>query len=1109
MSAIIATKLLPPYAGAKLVERPRLLNLFSQAEHRQLTVLTAPAGYGKTVLMVQMANIIQKPLVWYQLDEYDNDPAVFLQYLVTGVQEYFPGFGKEALQIIAQGGIEPHLRLLVVTIVQNLINQVADSLIIMLDDYHLITQPVIHRFVLELLQQLPVNIQVVIASRTALPFSLSRFSLRKDVYRIGMGELRYTRQEIGDFFAQRHEELPETLLEALEEKTNGWPAALRFLENSPSSIEDFLNNNEIQGIYDYLAAEVFDRQPKPVQEFLLATSIVDVMAPAFCDALLGRADSCQIVNFLEEQQLFLIPLAGKEKVYRYHQLFREFLQNRLGGKRQALLQRAALLAKEAGEAESAVEYLVTAGCAEDAINTIKEVGLRTLEHGGWQTVARWLEQLTVECVAADPWLSLYLAAVEVRRGRLAEAENWAQRAATLFASGENQAGLTESRLLAAQILRRRGHYIESLEILEQISLQFTDSPAMKPLTIPLEKALCLMLAGRFSESEMTLRAAIDIAKWNNIGYNMAHLLEGLGDILCLQGYYHKALQMYQEAAECSAERILPSYYMQDAISTIYQDWGEFEKAFDYAKRHVAIKENLGLNEALPSAYIQLASIHVDRSEWKLAEEYYNRAIQLIRDNNGERFYLALNLIFLAQCLNLQGRWLEARVKAEEALGEAQQQSGLVLAVCRSMGSVIFAQTGSITEAQEMLQTAIHDLEKMKFKKAICHAHAFQTWFYLTTGQATAMRQRAHKVLKLAAELNYLQMFLTYRVMFQPILKIGMEDGIEVTFVQRILVRQSEDALAMLLELAAHSDPEVRRRTIAPLAEIGSSPARERVLGLTGDPDREVRQLARLAAKRLGLPIVEESHVEFAAPLLQFATLGPLRIFLRMGEGVAVNWRTLKTRDLLAYLVHRGNPVSKEKILEDIWPDSDGENAAVIFHTTLYNLRKFLTKAGCQDNILYSGRCYQLRPDCFMSDRQQFQELVAAGLRADTDPESATALLEQAVLLYRGDYLEEMDYSWLLPQRENLSQLCIEARLRLANHYLKAQDYARAVAHLQAVEQKDPFAETAHSLLMSAYAQQGNRVAVKNQYQRLQGVLKKELGLEPSPEMSRLYCKLIR
>ncbi|NLP42164.1 MAG: tetratricopeptide repeat protein [Veillonellaceae bacterium] len=716
MTAMIVNKLRPPYFGAKLIERPQLWELILKSGNRQVVVISAPAGYGKTTLMVQLAGIMKKPLVWYQLDEYDNDPAVFLQYLVAGVEQYFPGFGKEVLQIIAHGKIEKHLRLLAVVFAQSLNKQIKGNLTVVLDDYHLITTPTIHRLMQELLQQLPDNVQILIASRMSLPFSISRLTLSGKVYHVGIEGLRYTSQEISNVFAKQHIELSETLLIQLEEKTAGWPAALHFLETSHSSIEAFLHNNEVQEIYDYLASEVFDRQPKEIQQFLEATSVLEVMTPDFCDLLLERSESYQILDSLARQQIFLTSLVGKKKTYRYHQLFREFLQERLGTRRQALLHRAALLFREAGEAESAVEYLVAADSYEEAIMIIKEVAQRTLNRGGWQTVARWLETLPIERVATDPWLSLYLGTVEVRRGRLAEAQSWASRATSLFAGNGDLSALTESRLLAAQILCRYGQFVKSLKILEEILGQISGSPCPLTLTVTLEKSLCLLMTGQVSEAEATLRSTIEIVKWNNEKYFLIHLLEGLGDLLYMQGNYHKALQTYQQAAELSLDRVLPSYYMQDSISTIYQDWGEFDKALDYAKRNVAIKENLGLDEVLPSAYIQLASIHADRGEWKQAEEQYNRAIQLIRDHNGGRFYLVLNLIFLAQCLGLQGRWIEARVKSEEALMEAKQLSGLALAVCRSVGSVVFAQTGSLREGADMLKEAIAALEKMKLKK---------------------------------------------------------------------------------------------------------------------------------------------------------------------------------------------------------------------------------------------------------------------------------------------------------------------------------------------------------------------------------------------------------
>ncbi|MEM5795724.1 MAG: hypothetical protein AAGU23_05555, partial [Bacillota bacterium] len=357
MPKIMASKLLPPYAGANLIERPRLVELLSRAGQRKATILTAPAGYGKTVLMVQLAAASKKPLVWYQLDDYDNDPAVFMQYLVAGIQQHYPAFGKDALLLVAQSGVAPRLRLLVTTVVNGLEKQAPGGLVIALDDYQVIREPVLHSFIEELLRHLPAGVQIVIASRTVLPLPLSRLNLRGEVCTVGWEELRFTRQEIGVFLARSRGETADEAIAAVERKTAGWPAALGLLGNSSATVAEFLADQGAQKIYDYLAVEVFDRQPEAVRTFLCGSSVLEEITPALCDQLLERTDSRAMLGFLEKQQLFLIPLTGKRQAYRYHDLLREFLRDRLGPERQTLLCRAGLLARQAGELESAVEYL--------------------------------------------------------------------------------------------------------------------------------------------------------------------------------------------------------------------------------------------------------------------------------------------------------------------------------------------------------------------------------------------------------------------------------------------------------------------------------------------------------------------------------------------------------------------------------------------------------------------------------------------------------------------------------------------------------------------------------------------------------------------------------
>ncbi len=1158
---IMLTKLLPPHVDAGMIERPRLLELLSPGERGRIVLLTAPAGYGKTVLMLQVAQSLDTPAVWYQLDSYDNDPSVFLQYLVTGIRRHLPDFGREVLQTTGQGSVSPRLRLLATALVNELTARAAEQgLTLVLDDYHTITEPTVHRLLQEFLDHLPPGVRVLVASRTAPPLSLSRLTIAGELVTIGADKLRFTRPEISAFVVQRQKVVPEQLIETLEARTAGWPAALRLAGlslsqgtaslppdrgrdrghpaknsagNSAEGAARGVVSDAIKNIYDYLAAEVLHQQPENVRSFLVATSVLDVMTAENCDLLLGRADSRQILGYLEKQQLFLIPLAGEEgeagatgatdagsgagasasaRAYRYHQLFREFLRDRLGAaERNSLLRRAAICAQRLGDLDGAVEYFIAAGAHKDSAVVIREAGEEAFRRGRWLTVARWLDSLPAESLLDDPWLLLYRGKVEIYRGRLGEAENWVARGAAILAAREDAVGVAESQLLQARILRGRGRFQESLELLEQAEPFLLQERKGRRFDLPLEKSLILFMTARFEDAEALLSKELAEAEREDDSYVIAHLAEGLGNVYYMLGDYAKALRTYRRGAEASPERVLSSYYALDSISTIYEDWGEIQRAFEYAKRNAEITEKLGLTEALPSAYIQLATIYADLGQLKVAEDYYRRAINLARENGSERFYLALNLTWLARCLGLQGRWVEARAEAEDALREASDQGSLVWAVCREVTAQVFMQSGSMEKGIELLRDALAFLENSGFRKAVCHGYITLAWAGFETGDRVLVEKYAPKSLELAARLNYVYYFLTSYDQLKPILSLGLEKGIEVTFIQRLLVRLGRVTLDLLLGLTAHPDPEVRKRAVVPLAEIGGPQAKKVIRRLLEDPDKEMRALCLSVSRRLGINAAVKRGPAEAKVSLLFECLGPLRVFAGGVEMASTNWRTVNTRDFLAYLMHRGEPVRRETILEDLWPESDPRRATPLFHTTLYYLREALDKA-CRrrDLIIYGNGQYQLVPECYATDRRRFEELLAAVAAADEEntPEAAAVHLEEAVALWRGEYLEDLDYGWILPIRENLRRLHIDARQRLGRFYLRKRDFSRAILHLRFLTQVSPFSEEGHRLLMTAYAGAGDRQAVKGQYLLLATTLGEELGLSPSAATKQLYYRLI-
>jgi two-component SAPR family response regulator len=299
---------------------------------------------------------------------------------------------------------------------------------------------------------------------------------------------------------------------------------------------------------------------------------------------------------------------------------------------------------------------------------------------------------------------------------------------------------------------------------------------------------------------------------------------------------------------------------------------------------------------------------------------------------------------------------------------------------------------------------------------------------------------------------------------------------------------------------------VRSRVIAPLNNIGVEKTISILKTLNQDPDPDVRRLAGEALQRFD-PVTSELQIRTNSNTLAINTLGPFQISIMGTENTSINWRTSKTRDLLAFLLHRAGPVSKEEILEELWPDHNLDKAQGLFHTSLYYLRQISEKIGCPDLVVYKNKQYELTTTLFTSDQIEFQELVAAGVNDETPPQNVPDFLERAVALYRGDYLQELDYLWLLPNREYLKNLYCEARLRLARYYLNKKDHNRAIGHLELLVAMDPLSEEIYRLLMTAYAGLGNQSAIREQDQSLTRTLEDELGINPARETQELYHRL--
>ncbi len=335
---ILATKLYIPPPRPKAVLRPRLIERLNEglANGRKLTLISAPAGFGKTTLVSEWVAGCDQKVAWLSLDEGDNDPSRFLTYLVAALQPMAANIGEGVLSALHSSQPPPTESIL--TALLNEITAIPDHFVLVLDDYHVIDSKAIDEALTFLLEHLPPQMHLVIASREDPPLPLARLRARGQLTELRAADLRFTPEEAAEFLDRMMGlNLSDADIAALEARTEGWIAGLQLAalsmegrSDTTGFIQAFTGSHHF--VLDYLIEEVLQKQPESIQTFLLRTSILDRLCGPLCDAVLGSASASgqETLEYLERANLFIVPLDNERRWYRYHHLFRDILRQRLG-----------------------------------------------------------------------------------------------------------------------------------------------------------------------------------------------------------------------------------------------------------------------------------------------------------------------------------------------------------------------------------------------------------------------------------------------------------------------------------------------------------------------------------------------------------------------------------------------------------------------------------------------------------------------------------------------------------------------------------------------------------------------------------------------------------
>jgi LuxR family maltose regulon positive regulatory protein len=671
---LLNTKLYVPASRPHLVPRVRLIELLNHGLRRKLTLISAPAGFGKTTLVSEWLASLQCPIAWLSLDDGDNDLQRFLTYFVTTMQTIAPDIGQSALGVLHS---QPPLIETSLTLLLNDISAVPTPFVLVLDDYHVIGSKSVDYALTFLVDRLPPQAHVVISTREDPQLPLARLRARDQLTELRAADLRFTPSEATAFLADAMGlVLSAEHVSALEARTEGWVAGLQLAAISLQGHHDvngfiasFTGSHRF--VMDYLVEEVLRQQPEDVQMFLLRTSILDRLCGPLCDAVTSDATASgqATLERLARANLFITPLDDERRWYRYHQLFAELLQQRLQSsiapstddernRLAALHLRASVWHEEHGMELEAFQHAVAGHDVERAARLIDDTRMLRHAPGVATTILDWLASLPKTTIDAMPSLWVRYASLLLTTGQVAGVEQKLLAAekvlqgATADHGTQDLLGQIAAMRATMALAQYKGHAIlaQSMIALEQLSPENLSLRAGATWTL----GVAYILQGDRAAARRAYSDAIALSQLSENTFTTMLATIGLGNIQEMDNQLHRAKQTYQHVLTLAGDTPLPiGSEAHLPLARICYEWNDLEAAefHGYQSLHLAGQYGRGIDRFVLCevflARLKLAKGDVEGAASLLAQAAYSAGEQNFTDRLPEIAAMQA-LIFLRQ-----------------------------------------------------------------------------------------------------------------------------------------------------------------------------------------------------------------------------------------------------------------------------------------------------------------------------------------------------------------------------------------------------------------------------------------------------------------------------
>ena len=640
MDSLLTTKLsIPPRRPrASIVDRSRLTDRLHVSDDQRLTLVSAPAGFGKTTLLTEW--IPQNPhcVAWFSLDDDDNDPAHFWAYFIAAVQTLHSDLGASALALLEAPQSPP-----IEAVLTSLLNDVAafpDRFALVLDDYHMVDTPAIHQALTFLLDHQPPQMQLFITTRSDPPLPLARWRARQQLIEIRAADLRFTSDEAATFLNRvMGLELSADEITALEAHTEGWIAGLQLAALSMQGRDDvggFIRSFTGSHAYiiDYLAEEVIQRQTAEVQTFLLQTSILDRMCGSLCDAIAARAGSQPLLEQLERANLFITPLDDKREWFRYHHLFADVLQARLRREQPdlgpELHRRASGWYQQQGLMPEAINHSFKAADYEQAARLMKPIGRQIFVSSDvYFNLKTWLAQLPASLVRSRPELCLTYAWLLLAQGEFDRATHYLDCGEQALRSGYVGEATVEERNTLAELATTRAIITVSQSEFDAQQVVASAQAALAdlyPHNLAYRSAVAGALGhaylslGDVHRAEQSMAEASAIAQAGNIIHMTVAAVTNLTNIQRTRGAFHLAQATAQQCLDWLAEHGAANWpnacSLYANLAAIFREWNDLETASRRAERAVELTQRTASPPAMLSSLVELARVKEATGDWE-------------------------------------------------------------------------------------------------------------------------------------------------------------------------------------------------------------------------------------------------------------------------------------------------------------------------------------------------------------------------------------------------------------------------------------------------------------------------------------------------------------